>query len=228
MGKAIAYSRVSTVKQDSDNQRNAIEEYCRQNDLKVDRWITVEISSRKTPKDRKIDELFLQLCKGDTLIVSELSRLGRSLSEVIQIVEEVIRRKINLIAIKQGIKINGKPDIATKTMIFMFSMFGEIERDMISERTKMGLAAAKANGKKLGNPNLKRDNKVRQEKAVEFAESLRTVLEGFIARGMAQRVMVTELNKLGIKTRRGGRWTLSQLQKILIRLKLKTQRSKKS
>jgi len=71
-------------------------------------------------------------------------------------------------------------------MIGLFSIFGEMERDMISQRTKNGLAHAKARGVKLGNPNLKRDNKVKQERAQKFAESLRTTLEGYVAQGMTQ------------------------------------------
>jgi len=93
------------------------------------------------------------------------------------------------------------------------------------QRTKMGLANAKSKGKKLGNPNLPKDNKIRQEKALKFAETLRPILEGFIARGMTQRGMVAELNKLGIKTRHYTIWRLLQLQIVLKRLCLKTKRS---
>lgn len=229
MANTIAYLRVSTVRQDLEKQRHEINEYCKRNGLKVDQWITTEISSRKNRKDRRINELLSKLRRGDTLIVSELSRLGRSLSEVTLIVEELINRKINLAAIKQGIKINGKPNLAVKTIVWMFSMFAEIEKDLISERTKMGLAAAKARGVKLGNPHLKRDNEVSQERAVEFAETLRPVLEGFIARAMSQRAIVAELNQLGIKTRQGtSQWRLAQIQVVLRRLGLKTLKAKKT
>ena len=225
MKRTIAYLRVSSLKQDLENQKHEITEYCRKNDIEVSEWLEVEMSTRKTKKERRIDELLSKLKKDDTLIISELSRLGRSLSEVVLIVEELIKKQVRLIAIKQGITLNGKPDITTKTTIFMFSMFGEIERDLISQRTKMGLANAKAKGKKLGNPNLPKDNKIRQEKALKFAESLRPILEGFIARGMSQREMVDELNNLGIKTRHKSIWRLLQLQIVLKRLGLKTKRS---
>ena len=89
---------------------------------------------------------------GDRLLVSELSRLGRSLSQVIQIVETLVRRKIRFIAIKEAIEFDGQQDLRTKVMIALFGLFAEVERDLISERTKEGLAAAKAKGKRLGRP----------------------------------------------------------------------------
>ena len=92
------------------------------------------------------------LQSGDRLLVSELSRLGRSLSQVLQIVATLIERKIRFIAIKEAIEVEGKQDLRTKVMIAMFGLFAEVERDLISERTKEGLAAAKAKGKQLGRP----------------------------------------------------------------------------
>ena len=89
---------------------------------------------------------------GDRLLVSELSRLGRSLSQVIRIVETLVRRKIRFIAIKEAIEFDGQQDLRTKVMIALFGLFAEVERDLISERTKEGLAAAKAKGKLLGRP----------------------------------------------------------------------------
>jgi DNA invertase Pin-like site-specific DNA recombinase len=214
------------LKQDLENQRHEIDRYCEKEGLAVDQWIDVEMSSRKTTKERRIDELLGQLKKKDTLIVSELSRLGRSLGEVVLLVEHLIKKKVRLIAIKQNLKINGSPDPVTKAMIGLFSIFGEMERDMISLRTKNGLAAAKARGVKLGNPNLKRDNKVRQEKALAFAETLRPTLEAFIDQGKSQRFMVDALNQSGVKTRKGAQWNLNQLQAVLKRLGLKTQRTR--
>lgn len=216
--KTLAYLRVSTVKQELDNQRIEIEQYCSRNGLKVDDWIKVEISSRKSKKDRRIDDLLNQLKNGDTLIVSELSRLGRSLSEILEIVNGLIKKQVRFIAIKQGMTINGKGDIATKVMISVFGLLAEIERDLLSERTKNGLTRARAEGKKLGNPRLDLDNKRNMEEAQAYAESLRSILEGFRSQGMSQRQMVSELNKLGVKARRGGQWSLLQLQHVLKRL----------
>ena len=88
------------------------------------------------------------------LIVSELSRLGRSVGQVITIVDQLIKKKVKVICLKENIRIrlNGGQDIQTKVMVTMFSLFAEIERDLISERTKEGLARARAEGKLLGRP----------------------------------------------------------------------------
>ncbi|MGO9018057.1 MAG: recombinase family protein [Syntrophobacteraceae bacterium] len=219
--KIWAYLRVSiAARQDVENQRLEIQEYCKTNNLTVDNFLQVEISSRKTTKQRRIDELLGRLQKGDTLIVSELSRLGRSVGELCQIVDSLIKKEVKLIAIKQNTVINGKHDIASKTMVTMFALMADIERDLISQRTKNGLAVAKARGKKLGNPNLPKDNLKRQENAQAFSDTLRPILEGFKKTGMTQRQIVAELNKLGIKARLGGQWSLIQVQAVLKRLGL--------
>ena len=150
--KTIAYIRVSTDKQDLSNQKLEILEYSRQHDLKVNDFIEIEISSRKDTKQRRIDELLNMLNSGDTLIVSELSRLGRSVGQVITIVDMLIKKEVRFIAIKENMSINGKHDIQSKVMITLFGLFAEIERDLISERTKQGLNAARAKGKLLGRP----------------------------------------------------------------------------
>ena len=118
----------------------------------VDEFIESKISSRKSPTERRIEEMLGTLQSGDRLLVSELSRLGRSLGQVLQIVATLIERKIRFIAIKEAIEVEGKQDLRTKVMIALFGLFAEVERDLISERTKEGLAAAKAKGKLLGRP----------------------------------------------------------------------------
>ena len=150
--RVVAYLRISTGQQDMDCQKIELYEYARQHDLKITDFIEVEISSRKSTKARRIDELLEHLQEGDLLLVSELSRLGRSVGQVIQIVDFLIKKKIRFMAVKESIQINGKQDIQTKTMITLFGLFAEIERDLISERTKQGLLAAKKKGKLLGRP----------------------------------------------------------------------------
>ena len=110
------------------------------------------ISSRKSTKERRIDELLNQLDAGDTLIMSELSRLARSVGQIAIITKELIEKRIRLIFIKESMDLapNGKTDISTKVQITMFSLFAEIERDLISLRTKEGLQAARAKGVRLG------------------------------------------------------------------------------
>lgn len=154
MPKTVAYVRVSTDGQDYQNQKYEILNYCNQERWQVDKWLELEISSRRSSKDRRIDELISVLQAGDRLIVSELSRLGRSTGEVIQLVKELTTREVEFVAIKQRLRINAKngQDITSKVMVTMFSLLAELERDLISERTKIALAHIKAKGKKLGRP----------------------------------------------------------------------------
>jgi DNA invertase Pin-like site-specific DNA recombinase len=96
--------------------------------------------------------LLEKLETGDMLIVSELSRMGRSVGEIITTVDTLVKREIYFMAVKEGIRLNGSQDMQTKVMVTMFSLFAEIERDLPSMRTKESLAVAKASGKKLGRP----------------------------------------------------------------------------
>jgi DNA invertase Pin-like site-specific DNA recombinase len=150
--KTVAYLRISTGSQDLANQKLAILDYARQKRFAVDRFIEAQASSRKGRDQRQIDELLGALAAGDRLVVSELSRLGRSLGQVIQLVDELVKRKVRFTAIKEGIRFEGKQDLQTKVMIALFGLFAEVERDLISERTKEGLAAVRAQGRLLGRP----------------------------------------------------------------------------
>ncbi len=150
--KTLAYLRVSTHNQDLDNQRLAILNFAQQEGITISDFIGVEVSSQKTPQKRRLDEVLEQLNKGDRLIVSELSRLGRSLGQIIAMVDTLVKKEIHFIAIKEAIRFEGKQDMQTKVMITLFALFSEIERDLISERTKEGLAKARASGKHLGRP----------------------------------------------------------------------------
>ena len=154
MPKTVAYVRVSLNEQDYRNQKFEILNYCDGQGWKVDKWLELEMSSRRSAKERRIDELLSVIEPGDRLIVSELSRLGRSTGEVIQLVKEFAERSLEFVAIKQGLSINSQngQDMNSKVMVTIFSLLAELERDLISERTKMALARAKASGKKLGRP----------------------------------------------------------------------------
>ena len=150
--KTVAYLRVSTGSQDLANQKLAVLDYARQKRFAIDRFVEAQASSRKGRDTRRIDELLEVLEAGDRLVVSELSRLGRSLGQVIQLVDELVKRKIRFTAIKEDIRFEGKQDLQTKVMIALFGLFAEVERDLISERTKEGLAGARAKGRLLGRP----------------------------------------------------------------------------
>ena len=148
----LSYIRVSTNTQDVKNQRYEILEYARTHDLTIDQFIEIEISSRKDRKQRRIEEVLQKLSPGDTLIVSELSRLGRSTGEVIELVNELVRKKVRFIAIKQNLSINNGHDMTSKIVVTLFGLMAELERDLISMRTREALAALKAQGKVLGRP----------------------------------------------------------------------------
>lgn len=151
MAKTIAYIRASTDKQDLNNQKLEIFEFAKKNKLEVDDFIQMTISSRKNSKERRIDEMLSILNDADTLIVTELSRLGRSTAEVIGLINELIKKQVRVIAIKQNLDIK-QHDMNSKIMITLFSLFSELERDLISLRTKEALASKKMQGIQLGKP----------------------------------------------------------------------------
>ena len=157
----IAYIRVSTLdKQDTQNQKFKIMEYAHNNNLKIDRFMEMKISTTKTRSQRGIDDLIENFIPGDTLIVTELSRFGRSTFETINIIRELFEKRINLIFIDQSFlntdysKLDKDPvEKAVKSMMFsMFSIIGEMEREYTRQRIKNALARAKAEGKQLGRP----------------------------------------------------------------------------
>lgn len=154
MAKIVGYIRVSTSKQDVDNQRHEILSWANTRKVFIDSWIECELSSRRSETERQIDKV-RALEKGDTVVVAELSRLGRSTGQVITLVNDLVGKGISIEALKQGISIkagNGDMDQQSKIMVTVFSLMAELERDLISQRTKTALAARKAAGKALGKP----------------------------------------------------------------------------
>ena len=151
MPQILAYIRTSTDKQDNDNQKLEIYEYARNKKMKIDEVIQIQVSSHKGRLQRRIEELMEKLHEGDTLIVTEISRLGRSTAEVIHLINSMIKSSIRIISIKQGIDIN-KHDMSSKIIVTIFSLLAELERDLISLRTKEALSVKKAKGIRLGKP----------------------------------------------------------------------------
>ena len=150
--KYLAYLRVSIAQQDVRSQRLAILEFAREQGFQIDRFIEAKASGRASRKHRRLDDLMNELTTGDRLVVSELSRLGRSLGEIIELRDAISKASIVFIAIKENIRFEGRQDLQTKVMTTLFALFAEIERELISERTREGLAKARASGKKLGRP----------------------------------------------------------------------------
>jgi DNA invertase Pin-like site-specific DNA recombinase len=194
MAKTIAYIRASTDKQDLNNQKLEIFEFAKKNKLEVDDFIQMTISSRKTTKERRIDEMLLTLEDADTLIVTELSRLGRSTAEVIGLVNELIQKQVRVIAIKQNLDIK-QHDMTSKVMITLFSLFSELERDLISLRTKEALASKKAQGIQLGKPK----GTIQQSKFDKDLEKIKELLTlGLSVRKIANFLGYT--NHIGLNT----------------------------
>jgi DNA invertase Pin-like site-specific DNA recombinase len=151
----IGYIRVSSDKQDLQKQEHLLLKYAQQHDMQVSDFIKIEISSRRNTSERRIDELMERLNKGDVLLVAELSRLGRNMFEVINIINQLSENGVKLVFVRQ-------PELSTagahgKLLLAIYSYFAEAERDFISVRTKQGLAAARAKGKHLGRPKGSRD-----------------------------------------------------------------------
>jgi len=150
--RTIAYLRVSTGGQDLGHQKLAILDYARQHRITVDDVVEVHSSTKRAAQRAQVLALIEALAPGDRLIISELSRLGRSLGQILQIIDALVQKGVRLIAMKEAIRLEGKQTLQTKALLTLFGLFAEIERDLIAERTKEGLIAARAKGKPLGRP----------------------------------------------------------------------------
>ncbi len=145
-----AYIRVSTDKQDLENQKFEILKYANTNKLGNVEFIEETVSGRKSWKDRELGKLIGELQRGDVLIVAELSRLGRSMLEIMELLSILLRKGVELHVVKNNQVL--KDDLHSKVFAMAFSIAAEIERELISQRTREALARRKAEGKKLGRP----------------------------------------------------------------------------
>jgi putative DNA-invertase from lambdoid prophage Rac len=153
--KVIGYARISTDRQETDRQRLDIQKYTEKNGLPLTRVIEEKVSSRQ--EDREIYKVIAEMGKGDILIVTELSRLARSMIELNQIIGNAISKGISIKIVTNNKTIDDS--IESQAFVFAFGIGAQVERDLISERTKSALQAKKAQGVKLGRPEGK-GNKV--------------------------------------------------------------------
>jgi len=144
------YIRVSTDKQTVENQRFEISRFCEKNNFYVEKWIEETISGSKNPEKRLLGSLLNDIQEGDLIICSELSRLGRSLFMIMSILSRCMANGVKIWTIKDGYRLGD--DIQSKVLAFAFGLSAEIERDLISQRTREALIRARAEGKKLGRP----------------------------------------------------------------------------
>lgn len=156
------YSRISTEHQQLSNQRHEIEKFAEDRRIVIDFWVEEVISSRKLLSERKLSKVLKKLKKGDILIATELSRLGRNLMEVMGILQHCLEKDCQVWTLKENYRLGA--DIQSKVLAFAFSLASEIERQLISERTKNSLQRLREEGKKLGRPHGFSYRKLQQHK----------------------------------------------------------------
>lgn len=160
------YIRVSTDKQTVENQRFEIEKFCESKKIKVDYWIE-ETESGATPVEkRKLGASMKKLQKGDILICTELSRLGRSLFMVMTLLDECLKKGVEVWTTKEGYQLGD--NMNSKVMAFAFGLAAEIERNLISLRTKEALAARRAAGVVLGRKKGSQNKKYKLDAHKEY------------------------------------------------------------
>jgi len=153
------YIRVSTDKQTVENQRYEINQFCLEEEIVVNKWIKETISGTKAIEDRQLGKLLKKMKSGDILVCTELSRLGRNLLMIMGILNECMNRDIQVWTIKDNYRLGN--DINSKVLAFAFGLSAEIERNLISQRTKEALARKRAEGVILGRPKGSKSKKVK-------------------------------------------------------------------
>lgn len=144
----VGYLRVSTGKQNLANQQDEIRRFAESRNFTVNSWVTEVVSGKKNERERKLGTLLKRMKPGDTLIVTEISRLSRTLTDIMAIMGKCLSREINLYTTKEGYSFDNS--INSKVLCFAFGLVAEIERNLISMRTKEALALRKAEGVTLG------------------------------------------------------------------------------
>lgn len=179
-----AYIRVSTEKQTVENQRFEITRFCEERGLHVDKWVSETVSGTKSAKCRRLGGLLRRMKKGDTLVCSEVSRLGRRLMEVMGMLNELTGRGVLVLTVKERYELGN--NIQSQILAFAFSLAAQIERELISQRTKEGLARRRAEGKPLGR---RKGGKNSRYKLTGKEPLIRTMLEqGWSKAAMCRRL----------------------------------------
>ncbi len=165
------YIRVSTDKQSVENQRYEIQRYCKSRNIDINKWIEEQISSTKDLDKRKLGKLLNKMRAGDILIVSELSRLGRNLMQIMSILHFCMQNEVRVLTIKENYELGD--NINSKVLAFAFGLSAEIERNLISARTKEALARKKSEGVKLGRPVGRKSTRLKLSGKEQLIQELR-------------------------------------------------------
>ena len=171
MSKVHAYIRTSTNKQDYANQRYGILEFADRKGLKIDHWEEETISGTKKVTERNLGQLISNMNKSDILIITELSRIGRSLYDIMATLNNLIEKGVKVYSIKENYELGD--NLNSKVLSFAFGLSAELERSLLSSRVKESLARRKASGKKLGRP---KGFKLDKTKLTEHATEIRNLL----------------------------------------------------
>ena len=171
------YIRTSTDKQNFDNQRFEIEQFANANNISIDKWVEETISSKKSLDERKLGKLLKKIKQDDIIISSELSRLGRNLLQVMSILHHCMKVGCQVWTIKDNYKLGA--DIQSKVLAFAFGLSAEIERSMISQRTKRCLERLKAEGRHIGR---NKGSKNKKTKLTGKADLIKTLLSQHISK----------------------------------------------
>ncbi len=184
------YIRVSCDKQTVENQRFEIMNFCKREGLTIDGWIEETVSGTKEYKKRKLGQLVKKVGADDMILCTELSRLGRSLYMIMEVLSVCASKGVKIWTIKDGFRLGN--NILSEVLAFAFSISAEIERNLISQRTKEALARKKAEGVILGRP---KGRKNRRYKLTGKEDKIRKML----AKGESLRSMALKL-KVGRNT----------------------------
>jgi DNA invertase Pin-like site-specific DNA recombinase len=166
------YIRVSSDRQTVENQRFEIRNFCERECLSIDGWIEETISGTKAYNKRALGGLLKKVKAGDLIVCAELSRLGRNLFMIMEILNVCMSRECRIWTIKDNYRLGD--DIQSKVLAFAFGLSAEIERNLISQRTKEALARKRSEGVILGRPKGRKSSKV---KLSGHEEAIRTLLQ---------------------------------------------------
>ncbi len=178
------YIRVSSDKQTTENQHFEITNYSKAKNMPIDEWIEETISGTKKVSERELGKLLAKMQKGDILIVTELSRLGRNLMQIMSILHTCMEKEIMVFTIKENYELGN--NINSKVLAFAFGLSAEIERNLISQRTKEALARKRAEGVVLGRPT---GSKSKIVKLTGREEEIKALLDKKISKSAIGRIL---------------------------------------